>query len=200
MMVSFTRTPAHATRMPSGGSDFEVDPLYFAARISLEAYEHVGEAFSTRSAFSPQCSHCVIACAVAGGKDGLGSYTGLAPSLSLNIWGSMPFMGGGSVLVLLANTTSYSPHASLNFCWVILDSVWSKTTLLMSIGLDSYSLGCVSKYSLITRSDRLHVCTTDCLSYPCLIYCSIALLRLFSSKCSWLGINRMGMCLWCLTA
>lgn len=52
MMVSFTRTPAHATRMPSGGSDFEVDPLYFAARISLETYEHVGEAFSTRSAFN----------------------------------------------------------------------------------------------------------------------------------------------------
>ena len=85
MMVSLTRTPTHVTRMPSGGSVLTVDTLYFASKISLDAYKQVEESFSTRSVFSPQCRHCVIVCTDAGGKAGLVSYTGLAPSFNLNI-------------------------------------------------------------------------------------------------------------------
>ena len=70
-IVSLTRTPAQATRMPSGGALLGVDPLYFGASISRDAYEHVGEAFSTRLASMAHCSHSEIACAFAGGNAGL---------------------------------------------------------------------------------------------------------------------------------
>ena len=68
--VSFTRTPAHVTRMPSGRALFGVDPLYFAARISRDAYD-VFVAFSTRFALRAHASHSVITLAFDGGKAGL---------------------------------------------------------------------------------------------------------------------------------
>ena len=70
-MVSLTRTPAHATRMPSGGALYGVAPLYLGAKISRDAYEHVGEACSTSPSFKAQASHSSITCALAGEKAGL---------------------------------------------------------------------------------------------------------------------------------
>ena len=69
-MVSLTRTPAHATRMPSGRDVFGVDDLYFAARISREAYE-VLVARSTSPTDLAHSSHYMMTFALAGGKEGL---------------------------------------------------------------------------------------------------------------------------------
>ena len=69
-IVSLIRTPAHATRMPSGRDVFGVDDLYLAAKMSREAYE-VLVALSTSPTDLAHSNHYMMTLALAGGKEGL---------------------------------------------------------------------------------------------------------------------------------
>ena len=80
--------------------------LYLAANTNLEDHDVV-VALSIRSSSLAHSTHSLIISAWAGPNLGRGTVVGVAPGISLNLWGGTPSIGLGKVFVRLANTFSY---------------------------------------------------------------------------------------------